>query len=98
MGSRILSRSFHVSRWETGHDEDPSANNSLGSAMDIDDESFPSGTGTNLHEEAQEIYDSDDEDEDDPADVAMVPMADILNARYGSENVRHFPFVMCSLS
>ena len=33
--------------------------------------------------------DSDEEDEDieDPADVAMVPMADMLNARFESENV-----------
>jgi SET domain-containing protein 6 len=33
--------------------------------------------------------DSDDsEDEDGPANVAMVPLADMLNARYGCENVR----------
>ena len=30
---------------------------------------------------------SDDEDVEDPADVAMVPMADMLNARYGCNNV-----------
>lgn len=30
---------------------------------------------------------SDDEDQEKVDDVAMVPMADILNARYGSENV-----------
>lgn len=29
----------------------------------------------------------DDEDAESPADVAMVPIADMLNARYGSENV-----------
>jgi len=34
-----------------------------------------------------ESADSDDEDVGDPSDVAMVPMADMLNARYGSENV-----------
>jgi len=31
--------------------------------------------------------DSDDDEDEDPGDVAMVPMADVLNARYGSENV-----------
>ena len=31
--------------------------------------------------------DSEDDEEDDPSDVAMVPMADLLNARWGSENV-----------
>jgi len=35
-----------------------------------------------------EMDDSGDEDLEDSSDVAMVPMADILNARYGCENVR----------
>ena len=30
----------------------------------------------------------EDSDEEDAGDVGMVPMADMLNARYGSENVR----------
>lgn len=38
--------------------------------------------------ELEEHDDSDDEDREDPADVAMVPMADMLNARFESENVR----------
>lgn len=57
-------------------------NTSGESHMDIDEESPapppPLTPGAN--------EDSDDEDED-PSDVAMVPMADMLNARYGSENV-----------
>lgn len=42
-----------------------------------------------LLEETNEGLDSDSEgdEEDDPSDVAMVPMADLLNARWGSENV-----------
>jgi len=32
--------------------------------------------------------DEDGDDEDDPANVAMVPLADMMNARYGCENVR----------
>lgn len=31
--------------------------------------------------------DSEDDEQDDPSDVAMVPIADLLNARWGSENV-----------
>ena len=44
----------------------------------------------NEREEAglEEDEGSDDDDREDPADVAMVPMADMLNARFESENVR----------
>ncbi|KAF9227023.1 SET domain-containing protein [Gyrodon lividus] len=102
-GSRILSRSFTVSRWtEDGEDDhegegrndgdegediqvDTRANTSLGSAMDVDDPQESS------HEDAGSVSDEDDEDEDeDPSDVAMVPMADLLNARWGSENAKLF--------
>ena len=31
--------------------------------------------------------DSGDDEDHDPSDVAIVPMADLLNARWGSENV-----------
>ncbi|KIJ60009.1 hypothetical protein HYDPIDRAFT_117671 [Hydnomerulius pinastri MD-312] len=105
-GSRILSRSFTVSRWDAdGEDKDkdkgegeekhvegegdeedvgevdPCANTSLGSAMDVDDP----------HQEVNADLDSDGEDdEEDPSDVAMVPMADLLNARWGSENAKLF--------
>ena len=37
-------------------------------------------------EEIEDDEDSDDDD-DDPGNVAMVPIADMLNARYGCENV-----------
>ncbi|KII92655.1 hypothetical protein PLICRDRAFT_103395 [Plicaturopsis crispa FD-325 SS-3] len=90
MGSRILSRSFQVERWEgEGEDaEDAAANTSGHSAMDVDEEP-PSNVS---HADGdQENVDSDSESEeegDDPSDVAMVPMADILNARYGSENAK----------
>lgn len=94
MGSRILSRSFQVSKWEgeTQNDNDeeedvdaPDANKSVDSAaMDVDEtpEDGDAGGG-----EDSEAADDDDESGDDPADVALVPMADMLNARYGSENV-----------
>ncbi|KAI0088157.1 SET domain-containing protein [Irpex rosettiformis] len=89
MGSRVLSRSFQVSKWE-GEAEDQDnvpteANTSVDSAaMDVDASPSPS--------EHKEDHDEDDEDdnEDNPADVAMVPMADMLNARYESENAKLF--------
>ncbi|KAF8837690.1 SET domain-containing protein [Paxillus ammoniavirescens] len=103
-GSRILSRSFTVSRWtndgegegegdhegegadDAEEEEASGANTSLGSAMEVDDPQQPS------HEDAGSVSDSDseDEDEEDPSDVAMVPMADLLNARWGSENAKLF--------
>ncbi|KIJ11785.1 hypothetical protein PAXINDRAFT_101548 [Paxillus involutus ATCC 200175] len=102
-GSRILSRSFTVSRWtddgegegegdhegegaDDAEEEVPGANTSLGSAMEVDDPQQPS------HEDAGSVSDShsEDEDEEDPSDVAMVPMADLLNARWGSENAKLF--------
>ena len=90
MGSRILSRSFQVSKWdgaegEKGEDPDDmveEANKSIDSAaMDVDEQP------TESPDEVQETLEEDDEDEDDPANVAMVPMADMLNARFESENV-----------
>ena len=91
MGSRILSRSFHVEKWEgrseeSGDDQTVAtiANGSDGLDVDIADQ------GLKEEERVDEVEDSgesDDEDED-PSDVAMVPLADILNARYRSENVR----------
>ncbi|KAI0823428.1 SET domain-containing protein [Trametes gibbosa] len=110
MGSRILSRSFHVERWkgEPAEDDDENDGSDHGgdtSAMDVDpqDAARPStegianvapADGSDGAEELQveEIDDEDDEDEDreDPADVAMVPMADMLNARFESENAKLF--------
>lgn len=95
-GSRILSRSFNVERWEGGieqdaehvteedSNEDTQANTSIGSAMDVD-ESADGGQAVN-----EESSDSDDEEIEDTSDIAMVPMADILNARYDSVNAKLF--------
>ncbi|KAG6369132.1 hypothetical protein JVT61DRAFT_1463 [Boletus reticuloceps] len=46
--------------------------------------------------EESELNSDSEDDEDDPSDVAMVPMADLLNARWGSENAKLFyePFVL----
>ena len=74
MGSRILSRSFDVERWEGEDDTNEAANTSSGSAMDVD-------TPDQEREGTPEV------EEADLVDVSMVPMADLLNARFGSENV-----------
>lgn len=77
-------------------------NTSVGSAMDVDtprgakaealghaphgDEEHGHGHG----EEGEGSDSIDDDDDEDPGFVAMVPFADMLNARYQSENVRLF--------
>ncbi|KAJ6498807.1 SET domain-containing protein [Mycena sanguinolenta] len=88
MGSRILSRSFDVEKDESEDDTetDGAANTSLGSAMDVDlpQEETESATGDDS-EHADE-----DEEEEESSGVSMVPLADMLNARYGSENAKLF--------
>jgi SET domain-containing protein 6 len=87
MGSRILSRSFIVQRWNEDEDENEAANTSLGSAMDVD-EQRPAPESEEINDE-----DEDEDDDEDSSDVAMVPMADILNARYQTENVSRFRLI-----
>lgn len=85
MGSRILSRSFQVEPLSTTDNADSSQTGAREDAeMNLDEPSphaLDDSDGT-----------EDGDDEDDPANVAMVPLADMLNARYGCENVRvHLP-------
>ncbi|KAF9462462.1 hypothetical protein BDZ94DRAFT_1367166 [Collybia nuda] len=95
MGSRILSRSFNVERWDSaeGEDEIPTTNSGHEDSMDVD---YPEG-GEDIGEPRHAETEGDGEEEDnveeddaenDPSDIAMVPMADLLNARYGSENAK----------
>lgn len=94
MGSRILSRSFQVEKW------DPPANDEGGNGapqveMDVDGDHTNSTEPDKEHSDGVEEErdgDSDDgddegDDDDDAGDVAMVPMADMLNARFGCNNV-----------
>ena len=101
MGSRILSRSFHVEPWTGDEGQDGAAEEDDGStdtggaagedAMDVDhapQEAADEDLSGRIHETPDlDLDDSDDGDAESVADVAMVPMADMLNARYGSENV-----------
>ncbi|KAJ7594459.1 SET domain-containing protein [Mycena floridula] len=85
MGSRILSRSFHVESWGAKNSDNkiPSSDSA---AMDVDE---PPEDKENLDATSD---DDDDEDEDgeDTAHISMVPVADMLNARFGSENAKLF--------
>ncbi|RDB25472.1 Ribosomal lysine N-methyltransferase 4 [Hypsizygus marmoreus] len=92
MGSRILSRSFNVERWDSGEEEEesPSApTNNHPDGMDVDSPDAPEEGDEDIdasHSDAEE----EDDEVDDSSDTAMVPMADMLNARYGSENAKLF--------
>jgi hypothetical protein len=84
MGSRILSRSFQV---EAQPRVDGSHTPSL-AHEDVEMGFDNSSTLPHGDEDIEGDVESDDADTDDPANVAMVPMADMLNARYGCANVR----------
>jgi len=58
-------------------------NTSADSGMDLDED--PARVP-----QPDESDDSDDEDVGDPSNIAMVPMADMLNARYGCNNAKLF--------
>lgn len=84
MGSRILSRSFQVEALSTTDSVDSSQTRAQEEDAEMNlDEPSPHSLNENDSDETE-----DGDDEDDPANVAMVPLADMLNARYGCENVR----------
>jgi len=90
MGSRILSRSFQVEKWDPSVN-DGEDNGTPQAEMDVDGDHENSTKPDEGHDgdgvEEEHGGDSDDEDETDSGDVAMVPMADMLNARSGYNNV-----------
>ncbi|KAL1695076.1 hypothetical protein GGG16DRAFT_45758 [Schizophyllum commune] len=89
-GSRVLSRSFNVEEGDTESDSDSEGEGPADKSadlMDVDATEPPPEEGA---EEAIEVSDDEDSDEEDAGDVGMVPMADMLNARYGSENAKLF--------
>jgi SET domain-containing protein 6 len=86
MGSCILSRSFQVEALSTADRVDSSQTSPGEDAeMSIDE---PSSNALNDNDSNETEDDDDSDDDDNPANVAMVPMADMLNARYGCDNVR----------
>jgi SET domain-containing protein 6 len=93
MGSRVLSRSFTLSKEEEEDDHENNVDNSsLGSAMDID----PPHNGTTSANNSQEDNEEEGGEDEEETKVVMVPLADILNARYNTENVQPTTgFVIC---
>ncbi|KAF8499657.1 SET domain-containing protein [Russula emetica] len=85
MGSRILSRSFQVEALSTTDSVDSRAQEDV--EMNLDE---PSSHALNDNDSDETEDDEDGDDEDDPANVAMVPLADMMNARYGCENAKLF--------
>ena len=75
MGSRILSRSFYVEHWKGIFSENDVIKDS-DERMEEEPTSSPENTGS-----------VDESDDEDSTEVAMVPMADMLNARFRNENV-----------
>ena len=98
MGSRILSRSFNVEKWAPDEEEEDddcgAADVNMGSGMDVDLPDGDSAPPTHPFRGADDLEHEEGEEpeQEDSSDIAMVPMADILNARYRSENVRPSPF------
>lgn len=94
-GSRILSRSFTVSRWTSDDCAEEQSNDENDDTGVFGSESEPEDNADNANTSLGSAMDVDElppttDDEDDPSDVAMVPMADLLNARWGSENAKLF--------
>ncbi|KAF4620915.1 hypothetical protein D9613_000307 [Agrocybe pediades] len=106
MGTRILSRSFTLEPDEGDSDNEDQeqgkappesaadvGNTSIGSAMDVDQPTTsekPAEAQESGHDHEADSGDEEDEDEEPRVEVAMVPLADILNARYKTDNVKLF--------
>ena len=60
--------------------------------------SFHVETGMGGEDSDEEDSDDEDEEKEDVGDVAMVPFADILNAKSGCDNVRPLVLGSCSLT
>ncbi|KAG5724576.1 hypothetical protein E4T56_gene3875, partial [Termitomyces sp. T112] len=92
MGSRVLSRSFNVEKWDSGEEEEETTDTLIDTRdheMDVDSYGGPEG----LHENNESHHsgaEEEEEEEEDSSDTAMVPMADMLNAQYRSENAKLF--------
>jgi hypothetical protein len=95
-GSRILSRSFHVEPFAEDEDEGEEEP----ASMDVDLEHMETDSQTRQKTGGEEGTTDTEENEEDEcegvADVAMTPMADILNARNGCDNVRLYLLCLAS--
>ncbi|WFD41856.1 Ribosomal lysine N-methyltransferase 4 [Malassezia psittaci] len=101
MGSLILSRSFNVKRDLKHAEDDDTDIHSLPTEVGVQreipgeveeleaDDSQADAVGEDDSDDDESGSDEDDEEED-VRDISMVPMADMLNSRFGSENTRLF--------
>ena len=96
MGSCILSRSFSLGDSDAGEGKNGGdSDTDMTEAMDVDEAPSSSSRAqapTSMIDDdgIEEDDDDDDDDENDSSDVAMVPLADMLNARHGANNARRF--------
>lgn len=100
MGSSILSRSFHVKRDLKHAEADDADIHSMPAEVSVQrdipgevegDDEVDESLGTVAEDEDEdEEGEEEEEDDEDVRDISMVPMADMLNARFGSENTRLF--------
>ena len=99
MGSLILSRSFHVEDPEDEDDEQEGNETKEQESNEADESNaslLEAAEGMDIHNDnghIDEDGESDDDDEDDQEEVnhiAMVPWADMLNARHECDNARLF--------
>ncbi|KDR75090.1 hypothetical protein GALMADRAFT_248981 [Galerina marginata CBS 339.88] len=79
------------------HGDEDIGNASLGSAMDVDEPSTAEEPaeehvheGDNENENENGDGADDDEEDESAPEVAMIPLADVLNARYKTDNVKLF--------
>lgn len=87
MGSNILSRSFQIEteqEHQSDQEGDGEAKTSSNSAMDVDET-----------EESDKMEAESDDEEGDVSAITMVPVADLLNACYGCNNVRATYLQLC---
>jgi len=108
MGTRISSRSFTLEAENKDEDHEDIGNTSSGSAMDVDVAPLDAGRihsrdhasgedHANITESEEQLDQPDhdgEEEEEERAEVAMVPFADILNARYRVENVKFLKHII----
>lgn len=91
MGTRLLTRSFTVEQDDHEEDDSKAGNSSLPNAMDVDTcPTAPLEVSPAAHEEdeTENAQDSDEEsDEETNTATMLVPMADMLNARYKANQV-----------
>ena len=80
-------------RGESDEDEPRQSDKSIDNAMDVDDQLLH-GPEDDPHSHEDGLNEEEDDGEEDSSDTAMVPMADMLNARYACENVYSAIFIL----